>query len=636
MHLKKELGVIEVFCIASGAMISSGLFILPAVVYKSAGPSIILAYLLAAVLVVPALFAKAELATAMPKSGGDYFFIYRSLGPLFGTFAGFATWFSLSMKSAFALVGIGIFLEPLLLSFFPDFAPGSSYMIVKVIAVSCTLFFTFLNIVSVEKTGKFQVVLVFILIGILLFYIFRGMGHIDVQNYVPFSPDKWKSFIKVIAMIFISFGGLTKVASVAGEVKNPGKILPQGMFASFFVVTILYVLTVFVTVGVLSKYELIGMGDNVGKLTPISTGAAKFSGQIGFIVLSVAAMFAFITTGNAGLLASSRSPLGMSEDNLIPSIFAKVSYRFKTPFVSIIVTSLFMIALILFLNLEQLVKVASTMKLILFALVNISVILMRESRIASYKPQFKSPFYPYMQIAGLVVYCSLIVAMGDFPFNLPLTITLVFFIVSSVWYAVYTRRRDLKQSALIRIVERITNKEIKTNTLSDELRDILFERDGIIEDRFDKIIKAAEIIDLKGEMDSSKLFDILSEKLSQKFHIEQKKIHSLMQEREDLSTTAISKGLAIPHIIIDGEGLFDIIVARSKEGIDFGPDVPPVHIVFALAGSNDERHFHLTALMAIAQIVQNKDFIKQWKGAESPADLKNSILLAERIRKGNI
>ena len=112
--LKKDLGTLEVFSIAAGAMVSSGLFVLPAIAYAKAGPAVILSYLLAAVIVVPAMFAKAELATAMPKAGGTYFFINRSFGPLFGTFAGLAAWLSLALKSAFALVGIGVFISTFL------------------------------------------------------------------------------------------------------------------------------------------------------------------------------------------------------------------------------------------------------------------------------------------------------------------------------------------------------------------------------------------------------------------------------------------------------------------------------------------------------------------------------------------
>ena len=83
--LKRELGLFEVFCIASGAMISSGLFVLPGLAYVKTGASVIISYLIASLLIVPTLLSKAELATAMPKAGGDYFFIDRSMGPAVGT-----------------------------------------------------------------------------------------------------------------------------------------------------------------------------------------------------------------------------------------------------------------------------------------------------------------------------------------------------------------------------------------------------------------------------------------------------------------------------------------------------------------------------------------------------------------------
>ena len=99
----------DVFCISTGAMISSGIFVLPGIAYAKSGPAMILAYMLAAILIIPSMLAKAELATAMPKAGGVYFYIDRSLGPWWGIFGGFASWFSLSFKSAFALIGMGAF-----------------------------------------------------------------------------------------------------------------------------------------------------------------------------------------------------------------------------------------------------------------------------------------------------------------------------------------------------------------------------------------------------------------------------------------------------------------------------------------------------------------------------------------------
>jgi amino acid transporter/mannitol/fructose-specific phosphotransferase system IIA component (Ntr-type) len=617
-ELKKELNTLEVFSISSGAMISSGLFILPSIVFLKAGPSIILSYIFAALVVIPAMLSKAELATAMPKAGGVYFFVHRSLGPLFGTFTGFASWFALSLKSAFALVGIGIFLEPLF--------PGVSIGTVKLIAIGFTVFFTILNIFSVKKSGRFQVILLFGLIAILVFYIFSGLNYIDVQRYVPFKPYGWKSILTVTGMIFISFGGLTKIASIAEEVKDPAKTIPRGMFSAFAVVVLLYVLTIFVTVGVLDNAEF------RNTLTPLSTGAARYMGNIGYIILSLAAMLAFITTANGGLMAASRNPLAMSKDNLLPAFFSRVNLRFKTPAVSVLMTAFFMTLVISFLDIESLVKVASTMKLILFSFVNISVILMRESKIVSYKPAFKAPLYPYLQIAGVAVYLALIIEMGI----VPLLITSGLFILSLAWYLLYSKSRSSKDSALIHIAERITAKDIESSTLRDELRGILLERDEIIEDRFDRIIKGARIVDLDGDHDVKSLFNVLSKTFAEIFNIPPNTVCDLLIKREAETTTVIHTGLAIPHIIIEGNEKFDIVIARSQSGIDFLIDNPPVHIVFALAGTKDERNFHLQALMAIAQIVQNKDFTNNWMKVRDPEDLRNLILLAQRVRKDEV
>ena len=103
-ELRRELGLLDVFCVATGAMISSGLFVLPGLAHAKAGPAVFLSYLIAAVLAIPAMFSKAELVTAMPRAGGDYFYATRSMGDAAGTVVGFVSWFALSFKSAFALV----------------------------------------------------------------------------------------------------------------------------------------------------------------------------------------------------------------------------------------------------------------------------------------------------------------------------------------------------------------------------------------------------------------------------------------------------------------------------------------------------------------------------------------------------
>ncbi len=109
MKLKKELGLFDVFAISTGAMFSSGFFLLPGLAASHTGASVILAYLLAGILIMPAMFSIAEISTALPRSGGAYFFLDRSLGPMMGTVGGIGTYVALILKTAFALVGIGAY-----------------------------------------------------------------------------------------------------------------------------------------------------------------------------------------------------------------------------------------------------------------------------------------------------------------------------------------------------------------------------------------------------------------------------------------------------------------------------------------------------------------------------------------------
>jgi mannitol/fructose-specific phosphotransferase system IIA component (Ntr-type) len=207
---------------------------------------------------------------------------------------------------------------------------------------------------------------------------------------------------------------------------------------------------------------------------------------------------------------------------------------------------------------------------------------------------------------------------------------------SVLWYYIYSRRRNLKQSALLQIVERITSKEIKSSVLTDELRDILFERDGIVEDKFDSIVKKATFMDIREEINDDGLFEKIAENFSKKFNISSQSIFNLFCEEEEKFDSVIYEGLAILNIVIQGESKFDIIILRSQHGISLGKGTPKAHIIFALAGSKDERSFYLKTLVAIAQIVQNKEFINNWKKAHSIHDLKNLILLSERIRSRRI
>ena len=618
-ELKRELKLLDVFSIAAGAMISSGLFILPGLAYFKSGPSEVLAYFLASILVFPGLLSKAELATAMPRSGGDYFFVDRSLGSGFGTLAGISAWFSVAFKSAFALLGIGAFGTLLY--------PELSLMQIKLISIVFCLIFTYINLTGVRHAGKTQVILVLFLLGLLGIFIFRGLPVVKIENFAPFFKGDFKSMFITAGLIFVSYGGLTKVASIAEEIENPTRNIPLGMMLAYFIVTIIYVVVVFITVGINGESLLRPSPMNYS-LTPITDTASKIMGLPGIILLSVAAILAFISTANAGIMAASRTPLAMGRDGLIPPFLAKVNRKYKTPHIAILFTSVFIIIVILFLDLELLVKTASTIMIILFGFVNISVIIMRESGIQNYRPKFKTPLYPWMQIFGVLSYLILIIAMG----KTPLMITSIFIILGLIWYWFYGRIRTNKESALFHIVQRVKDSALRTPSLETELKEIVRERDDIKQDRFDRIIENCPVIDIDKKLTKDEFFNLIAEKLCDSVEKSCKYLASRLQEREAESSTALTEHLAIPHLIIDGEGQFNILMARSRKGIFFSAEAPEVKIVFVIAGTKDERTYHLKALAAIAQIVQNRNFEDKWLAAKNEEELRDLILLGERQR----
>jgi APA family basic amino acid/polyamine antiporter len=614
MALKKELGLFGVFSIAAGAMISSGLFILPGIAFAKAGPAMIFSYIIAGLLVLPALLSKAELVTAMPKAGGDYFYITRSMGFAAGTVAGLASWLSLSLKTAFALMGMGIF--TLLIS------PTLSTPAIKLIAVALCLVFMLINLMGIKEAGITQILLVIFLILILSLYVIRGFLNIEPSRFEPFIAHGFGRVLATAGLVFISFGGLTKVASVAEEIKNPKVTVPLGMLLAYVIVLGLYVSVAFITVGVLNPDTL------KESLTPISAAAKTFWGIGGVIITAIAALLAFVSTANAGIMSASRYPLAMSRDEILPRFFSKINKRFNTPHSAIILTTMIMVTTILLLDLEVLVKAASTMLLLLYLSANLSVIVMRESRLQNYQPSFRAPLYPYMQIIGILGYLFLIYDMGV----LTLSMTAIFILFALGWFFVYVRPKTSRESALMYVVERITDRQIVTDTLRDELREVVKEREEIIEDEFDHIIKDALILDLDRKMHFNEFIQIASEELTSRTGIAKEKFIQLFNEREKQSCTALRPGLAIPHIIIEGENKFDVLLVRSRKGIIFPDAEEPVHIVFVLIGTRDRRRSHLRALMAIAQIAQQHDFDEKWLDASATKDLRDIILLGTRKR----
>lgn len=609
MSLKKELSFLDVFCLAAGAMISSGIFILPGIAFNHAGPGVILSYFLAGVLATSGTLSVVELMTALPKAGGDYFVVSTSFGPLVGTISGLFSWLAISLKTAFAIFGIA----ELLYVFFgtPVFFSG----------LFLCLFFTFLNIRGTKEVTSIEVVLVLGLFSLLALFIFSGSQHINPSHYSPFITKGWNVVISTAGLIFVSFGGLLNISSIAEEIKSPKKNIPLAMLSAVCCITIIYTLILIVTVGIIPAEKL------SRSLTPIADCAEVSLGSFGFYAITLASLLAFITTAIAGLLSASRYLVGLGRDKLLPAFVARTHKKYNTPHRALIITGL-LIAGALLLDVKHLAQIASTVVIVAFILSNISLIIFREAKLRNYRPSFCMPFYPVLPIVNIILFIFLIIDMGITSTE----VGIVFVVVGILFYVFYGRHNSSREFALVHVLERIIDKKLTDDSLEIELRTIVHERDDVTYDRFDQLIHDAKILDLEETQTKEKLFELLANEASTLVNTDKETIQTLFLEREKESTTAISSFVAIPHIIIEGNNIFKLVVARCKEGVYFSESSPQVKAIFMLLGTRDERTFHLQALAAIAQIVHDENFEKKWTEAENTAHIRDNILLSKRQR----
>lgn len=183
-----------------------------------------------------------------------------------------------------------------------------------------------------------------------------------------------------------------------------------------------------------------------------------------------------------------------------------------------------------------------------------------------------------------------------------------------------------RESEVVDLVERVTPEELTTRSLETEVKKIIEETDDAGRTRFDRLIERSAVMDIDRAIGFEEFFKRAAEIMSKELDLNRDVIFELLMERERKASTAVSPGLAIPHIIIDGEHSLSILLARCKDGITFSGTERPVHAVFVLVGTTDERDFHLRVLANIAEIVQDSRFEKRWLRARNERALRDVVL----------
>ena len=393
------------------------------------------------------------------------------------------------------------------------------------------------------------------------------------------------------------------------------------MLSSLIVVLLVYVAVVFVTVGILPAEQL------ASSLTPISDGAGVAGGPWWRWALGLAAVLAFVSTANAGMMAASRYLLALSRDRLLPGFLGRLNARSGTPYPALFATSALMTAA-LFINVGLLIKAASTVLIATYMLSILVVIIMRESRLGNYRPRFKMPFYPWLPIAGLLGFGTLIFELGGLAVATSAALAVVGFAV--YWF--YGRHRTSREFALLHLIERLTARELVTGSLEAELYEVIREREHLGRDWFDDLVENCIVLDLAGKHDIHSLTERVAAELAPRLGVEPALIHDRLIERETETSSALSPTLAIPHVIFDGTGRFELALVRCRPGVRFSEAAPAVDAVFVIVGTRDRRNLHLRTLAAIAQIARSPDFEQRWRSARGETGLRNVIMLGKRRR----
>lgn len=614
--LSKELRLLDVYALATGATLSAGLFLLPGIAAAQAGVAIPLCYLLAAIPLVPAVLCKVELATAMPKAGGTYYFVDRSLGPLAGTVGGIGTWLALILKTAFALVGLGAYVA---LWFEP------SPLFTKSVAVAFAVAFGVLNVMGAKKTAVAQRVLVFSLLVILAAFSVIGLPEIDLAAFDGFFDAGSEALIATAGTVYISYVGVTKVISVAEEVRDPEKTLPRAVFMSMGTALAVYLVTTSIMVGVVPLDELIG------NETPMAAAAGVLLGKGGMAVLTVAALFAFCSVANAGILSASRYPMAMANDDLLPPKLGQLGSR-GTPTRAIVLSVGIVVAIVVLLDPLKIAKLASAFQLFIFALQCVAVMVMRESGLESYDPGFRAPLYPWLPMFGALAPFFLIAAMGP----LPTLFSLGLVAGGAAWYWRYAKARVERRGALYHVFARLG--EQRHEDLDVELRGILKQKGLRDEDPFDEVVFRASVIDLEERIPFDELIGRAAGALHARTGKDADAFVRGFTEGTKTGATPVAKGVALPHMHLAGLGEPSMVLVRCREGLRiqagdvFGNlgEAQEVRAIFFLVSPAEDPGRHLRMLAQLASRIDEADFEEDWIAAENEVRLREVFLRNER------
>ena len=418
--LKRQLGPVQLTLLGVGAIIGTGIFVLTAEAGQKAGPAMMIAFVIAAVVCALAALAYAELASMIPVSGSAYTYTYGVLGEGLAWIVGWALVLEYAVAAGAVSVGWSGYMNGLLVSAgipLPEFLRtgpydgGSFNLLAFLIALAVTV----LLVIGTSKSAKVNSVLVAIKVVALTAFIVIAIPAVKDPNFQPFMPTGWGSpmggigVLGAAASIFFAYVGFDAVSTAAEETRNPNRNIPIGLIGSLAVCTVFYLLVGYAAVGSVGSQPMMGP-DGLALLPGSAELAAACKGSEALVcskepLAHVLRLLGFEGWGNAiGIAAALALPsvilmmlfgqtrifFTMSRDGLLPNALSKIHPRFHTPHVITLITGVAVSLFAAMFPVGILADISNSGTLFAFLMVAVGVMILRKTQPDRPRP-FRTP-----------------------------------------------------------------------------------------------------------------------------------------------------------------------------------------------------------------------------------------------------
>ncbi len=421
--LARGISLLQAIALGINTTIGAGIFVMPGLVAAQTGTVILVNTVLCALVAVTVALSLSELATGLPRAGGSYYYINRSLGPFWGCVAGITQAISLMFAMAFCSVCFGGYLHYV----WPQLTPlpiTIARILLLVVSqiggsrsTSLRRFLLSIGLVTVVAAPALQ--------GILTPGIAPDLRATLAGLPPAFSPGQlWHHGIAGAGVFFIAFLGFEAIADVAEEVQAPQRNIPLSMLATIGLVSGLYFLVL------VACLKTLPLEDFLYSRVPLALIAEQLWQQWGVIAVTVGAFFATATSASTLAVSANRLTFAMSRDGLLNAWFSQISPRFRTPVRSIVLMGAVVLTLISVDDITLLAAIAAFAYLLTYSLVHLALIVLRIVQPDWYRPRFRCPGYPVTPLLGLGLTLLLLLSLPGRIFLLGLVIVAI----ASVWY----------------------------------------------------------------------------------------------------------------------------------------------------------------------------------------------------------